>query len=76
MIRKIIAIVIAIAINCAVLVWFHAWSASVVASAAAAPAQQPTKTLPVINVHPSAAQLRALQHEDARGMLPTTAKRS
>jgi hypothetical protein len=62
MIRKLIAIVAAIAINCAVLAWFHAWSSAAVASAAAASAHMPTVvTLPVINVHPSADQLRQLR---------------
>ena len=62
MIRKLIAIIAAIAINCAVLAWFHAWSSAAVASAAAASAQMPTVvTLPVINVHPSAEQLRQLR---------------
>ncbi|HVX04062.1 MAG TPA: hypothetical protein VHA71_02965 [Rhodanobacteraceae bacterium] len=62
MIRKLIAIAAAIAINCAVLVWFHAWSSAAVASAAAASARMPTVvTLPVINVHPSAEQLRQLR---------------
>ena len=66
MIRKLIAIVAAIAINCAVLAWFHAWSSAAVASAAAATAQMPTVvTLPVINVHPSADQLRRLQRSSA-----------
>ena len=63
MIRKLIAIVAAVAINCAVLAWFHAWSSAAVASAAAAAAhaQLPVVTLPVINVHPSAEQLRQLR---------------
>ena len=62
MIRKLIAIVVAIAINCAVLAWFHAWSSAAVASAAAASAHMPTVvTLPVINVHPSVEQLRQLR---------------
>ncbi|HVU82312.1 MAG TPA: hypothetical protein VHD89_09950 [Rhodanobacteraceae bacterium] len=62
MIRKLIAIAAAIAINCAVLVWFHAWSSAAVASAAAASARMPTVvTLPVINVHPSAEQLHRLR---------------
>jgi len=61
MIRKLIAIAAAIAINCAVLAWFHAWSSAAVASAAAASARMPTVvTLPIINVHPSANQLRQL----------------
>ena len=61
-IQKLIAIVVAIAINCAVLAWFHAWSSAAVASAAAAAAQsQEIVTLPVVNVHPSAAQLRELR---------------
>ncbi len=77
MIRKLISIAIAIAINVAVLTWFHAWSASVAASAAAASAQrQPVVAMPVINVHPSTAQLHALQHGHATGALPTVAKRS
>jgi hypothetical protein len=59
-IQKLIAIVAAIAINCAVLAWFHAWTSSVAASAAmpAVPVQK-VVTLPAIHVHPSAAQLRA-----------------
>jgi hypothetical protein len=62
MIRKLIAITAAIAINCAVLAWFHAWSSAAVASAAAASAQMPTVvTLPVINVRPSAEELRQLR---------------
>lgn len=62
MIRKLIAIAAAIAINCAVLAWFHAWSAAAVASAAAASARIPAVvTLPVINVHPSAEQLHQLR---------------
>jgi len=62
MIRKLIVIVAAIAINCAVLAWFHAWSSAAVASAAAASAHaRPIVTLPVINVHPSAEQLRQLR---------------
>jgi len=66
MIRKLIAIVAAIAINCAVLAWFHAWSSAAVASAAANSAHMPTVvTLPVINVHPSAEQLRQLRRAPA-----------
>lgn len=57
-IQKLIAIVAAIAINCAVLAWFHAWTSSVVASATI-PSASKVVTLPTINVHPSAAQLRA-----------------
>lgn len=78
MIRKLISIVVAIAINVAVLAWFHAWSASVVASASVAPAQPlPAVTLPVINVHPSAAQLHALQRGHTSGTLPAaSAKRA
>jgi hypothetical protein len=68
MIRKLIAIAAAIAINCAVLVWFHAWSSAAVASAAAASARMPTVvTLPVINVHPNAEQLRQLRAKPVSG---------
>jgi hypothetical protein len=67
MIRKLIAIVAAIAINCAVLAWFHAWSSAAVAGAAAASARtRPVVTLPVINVHPSAEQLRELRQAPAQ----------
>ncbi|HET9818673.1 MAG TPA: hypothetical protein VFP92_05855 [Rhodanobacteraceae bacterium] len=65
-IQKLIAIVVAIAINCAVLGWFHAWATPV-----AAPDVQSTRhpekvlVLPAVNVHPSAAQLRALRRERA-----------
>ncbi|MGN6190907.1 MAG: hypothetical protein ACTHM4_02040 [Rhodanobacteraceae bacterium] len=58
-IQKLIAIVAAIAINCAVLAWFHAWTTGVASAAAAAASMQGAVMLPVINVHPSAAQLRA-----------------
>ena len=71
MIRKLIAIVAAIAINCAVLAWFHAWSSAAVASAAAASARMPTVvTLPVVNVHPSAAQLRQLRQASRTSVPP------
>ncbi|WHZ17873.1 MAG: hypothetical protein OJF55_000022 [Rhodanobacteraceae bacterium] len=71
MIRKLIAIVAAILINCAVLVWFHAWSAAAVASAAPASGSgKTTTTLPVITVHPSADQLRALREERAAPVPP------
>lgn len=60
-IQKLIAIVAAIAINCAVLAWFHAWTSSVAASAVVpAVPMQKVVTLPAINVHPSAEQLRAV----------------
>ncbi|HJR15031.1 MAG TPA: hypothetical protein VJ833_14195 [Rhodanobacteraceae bacterium] len=60
-IQKLIAIVAAIAINCAVLAWFHAWTSSMVASAAVpALPMQKAVTLPAINVHPSVEQLRAV----------------
>ena len=62
MIRKLIAIVAAIAINCAVLAWFHAWSSAAVASAAASAQPRTIVTLPVIDVHPSAEELRQLRH--------------
>ena len=58
-IQKLIAIVAAIAINCAVLAWFHAWTTGVASAAAAAASMQGAVMLPVINVHPSAEQLRA-----------------
>jgi hypothetical protein len=71
MIRKLIAIVAAIAINCAVLAWFHAWSSAAIASAAAASAQPRTiVTLPVINVHPSSEQLRQLRPTTATSAPP------
>src|SRR6185437_4806883 len=59
-IQKLIAIVAAILINCAVLAWFHAWTSSVGAAAAMSAPAQKVVTLPAINVHPSAAQLRAV----------------
>ena len=71
-IQKTVSIVAAIAINVAVLAWFHAWSAGVAASAAAAHGQTSTiVTLPVISVHPSAAQLRQL-HESGHAPQPAT----
>jgi hypothetical protein len=66
MIRKLIAIVLAVLINGAVLVWFHAWSVAAVARAASPHGHvQKIVTLPVITVHPSAAQMRALRHAPA-----------
>jgi len=59
-IQKLIAIVAAILINCAVLAWFHAWTSSVGAAAAMSAPAQKVVTLPAIHVHPSAAQLRAV----------------
>jgi hypothetical protein len=63
-IQKLIAIVAAIAINCAVLAWFHTWSTTV-ATHAAQSTQHPEKVLvlPAVNVYPSAAQLRTLRQE-------------
>ncbi len=61
-IQKLIAIVAAILINCAVLAWFHAWTSGVASAAAAAASLQGAVMLPVINVHPSAEQLRELRH--------------
>ena len=72
-IQKFIAITAAIAINCAVLAWFHAWSTATVANAAAASARMPTVvTLPVIHVRPSAEQLRQLRQMPA----PSTSARA
>lgn len=64
MIRKLVAIVLAILINCGVLVWFHGWSANAVARAT--PATHPGKVLvlPTINVTPTPAQLRMLRREN------------
>ncbi|HJR14169.1 MAG TPA: hypothetical protein VJ833_09765 [Rhodanobacteraceae bacterium] len=72
MIRKLIAIVAAIAINCAVLAWFHAWSSAAIATSAAAASAQPRTivTLPVINVHPSAKQLRQLRQASGTSVPP------
>jgi hypothetical protein len=65
-IQKLIAIVVAIAINCVVLGWFHAW-ATPVAVPDVQSTRQPEKVLvlPTVNVYPSAAQLRALRRERA-----------
>lgn len=66
MFRKLIAIVLALLINCAVLVWFHAWSANVVAAAAPASTQVgKVLTLPRITVRPTRAQMDALRRERA-----------
>ncbi|MGH8118047.1 MAG: hypothetical protein ACREP0_10115 [Rhodanobacteraceae bacterium] len=65
-VQKLIAIVVAIAINCAVLAWLHGWSPATVASAAPPPVRaQQIITLPTITVRPSADQLRELQRERA-----------
>ncbi len=70
MTHKLIAIVVAIAINCAVLAWFHAWSSAAIANAAAAAHTPASVTLPVINVHPPTELLDALRH--ARAAPPQT----
>ena len=66
MFRKLIAIVLALLINCAVLAWFHAWSTTAVATTL------PTSThvgkvltLPRITVRPTRAQMDALRRERA-----------
>lgn len=62
MIRKLIAIALAVLINAAVLAWFHAWSAAAVASAVIPHARaRDIVTLPMVTVHPSAAQMRQLR---------------
>ncbi|MGH7040720.1 MAG: hypothetical protein ACREFY_01145 [Acetobacteraceae bacterium] len=65
-IQKLIIIVAAIAINCAVLAWFHTWTTTVTVNAAQS-TRHPEKVLvlPAVNVYPSAAQLRALRHARA-----------
>jgi hypothetical protein len=61
-IQKLAIIVAAIAINVAVLAWFHASSAAAIARAARAPAPAaPTWVLPAVNVTPGPAALRAAQ---------------
>lgn len=66
MFRKLIAIVLALLINCAVLAWFHAWSTNVVATAAPASTQVgKVLTLPGITVRPTRAQMDALRRERA-----------
>ncbi|MGH8233912.1 MAG: hypothetical protein ACREPU_06915 [Rhodanobacteraceae bacterium] len=68
-IQKLIIIVAAIAINFAVLAWFHTWSTTAVANATPS-ARYPEKSLilPAVNVYPSAAQLRALRQTQARAL--------
>ncbi len=62
MMSKIVAIVAAVAINCAVLAWFHAWTATTVANAKPPPASaQKILTLPTVNVRPSVEQMRELR---------------
>ncbi|HJP97685.1 MAG TPA: hypothetical protein VJ862_03890 [Rhodanobacteraceae bacterium] len=62
MFRKLIAIVLAVLINCAVLAWFHAWSANAIVNAEPA-STGVVLTLPTINVRPTRAQLDALRRE-------------
>ena len=65
-IQKLIAIVAAILINCAVLAWFHAWTSNVTVSAVVPHGHaQKIVTLPIVEVRPSAEQLRALRHTRA-----------
>ena len=68
-IQKLIIIVAAIAINVAVLAWFHAWSTTAVANATPS-TRYPEKILilPAVNVSPSAAQLSALQRARAAAL--------
>ena len=66
MFRKLIAIVLALLINCVVLAWFHAWSTNAVATAAPTATQVgKVLTLPRITVRPTHAQLEALRRERA-----------
>lgn len=67
MIRKLIAIVLGLAINAAILGWLFAASGSAARPAPAADAQ-PIVTLPSVEVRPTPEQLRALrgQHAQAR----------
>ena len=65
MIRKLIAIVLGLAINAVILGWLFAAGGSAVQTAPAADAQ-PTVTLPTIEVRPSAAQLRELRVQRAQ----------
>lgn len=61
-IQKLIAIVVALAINVLALAWFHAWTNTLAAEAAAAAMQSDkVRVLPVIEVRPTAAQWRALR---------------
>jgi hypothetical protein len=66
MFRKLIAIVLALLINCAVLAWFHTWSATAVATTVPASTQVgKVLTLPRITVRPTHAQMDALRRERA-----------
>ncbi len=66
MIRKLVAIVLSIAINCAVLAWFHAWSTAAVAKVPSPPGSQKVWVLPAITVRPTRAQVEALRREAPR----------
>jgi len=63
MIRKLVAIVLSVAINCAVLVWFHAWSTAAVAQVLPPAGTQKAVVLPTITVRPTRAQIDALRRE-------------
>ncbi len=65
-IQKLVIITVAIAINFAILAWFHAWSANVVADATVPATTTPVVTLPTTVVRPSAEQVRALREERMR----------
>lgn len=65
MIRKLIAIILAVLINAAVLVWFHTWSTTAMASAAPSPRTDKALVLPTITVYPTRAQLESLGRHPA-----------
>ena len=69
-IRKLVAIVLAVLINCAVLAWFHTWSTAVAANAAQSQHTDQVLLLPTINVRPTRAQIEMLR----RGHKPATSR--
>ncbi|MGH8191226.1 MAG: hypothetical protein ACREP2_07240 [Rhodanobacteraceae bacterium] len=65
-IQKLVAITAAILINCAVLAWFHAQGAAVVANATPAPRAEAVLTLPTVTVYPTRAQIESLHRDPSR----------
>lgn len=62
-IQKPVTIILAILINVAALAWFHDWSTSVAANAAAMQRADKIVTLPTITVRPTRAQMELLQRK-------------
>lgn len=64
MMRKLIAIAIALALNAIVLTGFYVWSTDAVARAAPSQSEGTVRTLPEVTVRPTRAQIELLRRGD------------